>query len=57
MSELHAVQAADIIGATVEECARTARSWLVEEPRRSSTEARRMLRRGTPVTSPTSTSG
>jgi hypothetical protein len=36
-------QAADVIDATVEECGRTTRSWLVEEIRRSPLDARRTL--------------
>jgi hypothetical protein len=37
------LQAADVIGATVDECGRSTRGWLVEEMRRSPAEARRAL--------------
>jgi hypothetical protein len=37
------LQAADVIGATVDECGRSTRGWLVEELRRSPAEARRSL--------------
>jgi Domain of unknown function (DUF222) len=37
------LQAADVIQATVDECGRCTRGWLVEEMRRSPHEARRML--------------
>jgi hypothetical protein len=37
------IQAADVIGATVDECGRSTRGWLVEEMRRSPNEARRTL--------------
>jgi Domain of unknown function (DUF222) len=37
------LQAADVCGATVDECGRSTRGWLVEEMRRSPNEARRVL--------------
>jgi Domain of unknown function (DUF222) len=37
------LQAADVIDATADECGRSTRGWLVEELRRSPTEARRAL--------------
>jgi hypothetical protein len=37
------VQAADVIGATVDECGRSVRGWLIEEMRRSPAEARRAM--------------
>jgi hypothetical protein len=37
------VQAADVIDATVDECGRTVRGWLIEEIRRSPLDARRTM--------------